>query len=657
MFKTALTLSEEQLRRITHYARRRIEGMEAARAGGWISDRERFEREWNDDFSHRSVESTVFARSNESLNMVGSGVDFIRSKILDEIFGSRPWFAVDPVARGEGEAETSEQVVKHLRWKMGPHQIDFEAVASDLVTQACKLGECVAKVFYRTREETVERVARILWDVRANRPVVSAEGEFVFEDDASPAGRELLNRVLEEAAPDAQEWSPGEARLLACGASGEGVLPPGFCWKEQIVSERICQGAGARAIPLHYKEFYCPLHAPSLQEADFVGHLTTMRVSGLAAHLGVVADGNSPGPEGEAYVARALERIRREAGRTVSVAARPMPGEGEEPLVEEDPEFRLLEAYFEYDARGNGETNRIYLLMAYDLDLPIFWDYIANVTPDGRYPFEVVAINKEPHRWYGRSWFKKYETFQRLIDKLLNQILYRNELAANPVKFRRREAVVQWQDDQPLEIGPDRVFDLNDGYSADDALQTARIPELDDQTRYLLETIVSSWRTRSGVTTATQGAFGGLPSEQTATGVTHIIQSGLTIFRPQIMDVKRGLEAVLRQLVAYQYACQTESEAYTYLDGSERVRGTLYPDEVQGLEFNVELTLMRARKNEKLEASRLAVDFFLRFLNIADEYKPVAAPLFEAVYKNLEIDNADDYFRQIAARKPQGGAA
>ncbi len=619
---------------MARYVRHRIEGIEAARSHGWIADRERFDREWNDDFSHRSRESAVFAKSNESLNMVGSGVDYIRSRIMEEIFGSKPWFSVDSKSRRSGGAALSDQVARHLRWKLGQDQINFEGVAVDLITQACKMGECVAKIFYKTDEESFERIASILWDTETASPVLTPEGDFIFEEDAHLSGQ----RSGESEA----EWRPGQEGSSAAPKP----LPPGTCWKEQIVSEHRVHYTGAKAVPMHFKDFYCPLNAPSIHEADFVAHRTSMRLSDLCRHLGISPETFADRGE-ENYLARALEQIRRAGARAETGAEQPRAGEGEEPdAAEADPEFRLVEAYFQFDARDDGRSCRIFMMMAYDFDLPIFWDYSANVTPGGRYPFEAVVINKEPHRWYGKSWFKKYEKFQQLIDKLLNQILYRNELAANPVKFRRKEAVVQWQDDQPFEIGPDKVFDLNDGYTADDALQTAKIPELDEQTKYLLETVVSSWRTRSGVTTATQGMFGGLPSEHTATGVAQIVESGTTIFKPQVLDIKRGLEAVLRQLVTHQYTCQTTDETFTYMEGNERVQGTLSCESVRNLDFNIELTLTRARQIRRLEAARVGAEFFSKFLAVPDEFKPVAAPLFATIYKNLEIDNADDYFRQ-----------
>ena len=639
MLKTALTLTEDQLQRMVRYVRNRIEGIDEARQNGWLADRERFDREWDDDFSHREWETAVFAKSNESLNMIGAGVDYIRSRLIEEIFGAKPWFSADPRQPQATDPLVAEQASRHLRWKLGPDQIDFEAVSAEMVMQACKLGECVAKLFYKSEEERFERIASILWDTQTDAPVLTPDGEFVFEDGP-------LDTLAQALVDGEMEWHPGEPMV-----SPE-ALPPGLCWKEQIVTDCKLRSTGAKAVPLHYKEFYCPLNAPSVQEADFVAHLTSMRLSELCGHLNIslnAAAQETLDDSADSYLKQALLQIRASAGAEPKPESeQPRPGEGEEvPVADADPEFRMVEAYFRFDARGDGRPCRVFLMVAYDYDVPIFWDYIANVTPDGKYPFEAVVVNKEPHRWYGKSWFKKYERYQHLIDKLTNQILYRNDLAANPVKFRRKEAVVQWQDDQPFEIGPDKVFDLNDGYTAEDALQTARIPELDEQTKFLLEMVIANWRMRAGMVTSTQGAFGGLPSERTATGITQVAATGRTIFKPQLMEVKRGLEAVLRQVVEYQYAYMDADETFVSMNGDERCVEVLSQASVQDLEFNVELTLTLSKQDQNLDASRLAVDFFGQFLAVPDAFKPVAAPLFTTVYKSLQIDNADAYFQRV----------
>ena len=245
MLKTALTLTEDQLQRMVRYVRNRIEGLEESRQNGWLAERERFDREWDDDFSHREWENAVFAKSNESLNMIGAGVDYIRSRLIEEIFGAKPWFSADTRQPVGADPLVAEQVGHHLRWKLGPDQIDFEAVSADMVTQACKLGECVAKLCYKSEEERFERIASILWDTHTNAPVLTPDGEFVFEDGPLDALAQTLAAPLDLV----MEWHPGEPM-----GSPE-ALPPGLCWKEQIVTDCKLRSTGAKAVPLHYKEF------------------------------------------------------------------------------------------------------------------------------------------------------------------------------------------------------------------------------------------------------------------------------------------------------------------------------------------------------------------------------------------------------------------
>ncbi len=651
MLKTALTLTDEQLERMTRYVRGRMEAIDQARSQGWIEDRERFEREWDDDFSHRAWTSGVFARSNESLNMIGTGVDYIRSRLIEELFGSQHWFAVEPRLPDGADLALVEQVRGHLGWKLGAGQIDFQSVAREMVTQACKLGECVTKISYQTEEETFERIASVLWDERTDAPVLTPDGEFVFED--GPA--EALSAALMVPLDFVAEWHPGDP------ISRED-LPAGFSWKEQIVSQRVVRSAGAKAVPLHTKEFYCPLNAPSVQEADFVAHLTSMRLSQLCGYLGVSLE-QAPGEESgvENNLVNTLRRIRAGGGvEPEAESQKPMrrDGEGDEiPTPGEDPELRVAETYFTIDARGDGRPCRVFMMIAYDYDLPLVWDYIANVTPDGRYPFEAVTVNKEPHRWYGRSWFKKYEHYQRLIDKLTNQVLYRNDLAANPVKFRRKEAVVQWQDDQPFEISPDQVLDLNDGYTAQDALQTTTIPDLDEQTKFLLETVISTWRIRAGVSTVTQGSIGGLPSERTATGIAQVEETGRTLFEPVLVEVRRGVQSVLQSIVTCEYACMDEDERFPYMEGGVRSFGLLSRERARGLDLEASLVL--PGEGEDADGAETAVEYFKDFLAVPDAYKAVAAPLYARLYARLKVENGGQYFQRVLeiAGLAEGGRA
>ncbi len=642
--RTALTLTEDQLQRMTRFCRSYVEAIESSRTQ-WIEEREEWERSGKGDFSTRSqISNGVFAKSNETMNLVGSGIDWINARLEEDLFGSKPWFAVDPENRSGTDPLLADQVQRHLGWKLGQRQVDFPEKGSEIIRTACVIGESVTKISYEAKDDVFERIASILH--RDGEPVVNENGELIFEENGTEVGQQP------DGTPYVYPRGEPEMVLGVAGEEGGVQIAPGMEWREQVVTERTVTYSGAKVMPLHFKEFYCPLEKASIHDSPFVGHMTSMRLSQLKVQFGLA--GGEKEEEGNQYLREVVEKLQGETTKAKSEGEKPTCLEGELPdLHDGDPVFRLFEGYFEFDARETGRPQRIFFMVAYDYDLPLFWDYIANVTPNGRYPFEVTSLIRETGRWYGVSWFQKYARFQTIIDKFLNQIIYRNELAANPAKFRRKEAVAQWQDDQPMEIGPDVVFDLNEGYSAHDALSTVELPKLDQETRFLLETVIANWRTRSGVSTATQGSFGDMPAERTATGIQQITASGNTMFVPLALQAKRGVEAVLQQVVNFQYAFQDHAETYTYLEGDAQMVAELNPRTIRGLKFNARITLTNLRQSESIQKNQMAIGFFDRFLAIPTPFQPVAAPLYNSVYKALGIDNTQDYFDRISQMNQQ----
>ena len=673
--RTALTLSNDQITRMLAYAKDRMHGIESQRMQGWLEARERYERQYDDDFTSREWNSAVFAKSNESLGVIGGGIDFIRSRLLEEIFGVQPWLGINPRTRTNGTPDLADAISRHLTWKLGPEQIDYESHATEMITIACKLGECVSKVVHTTDVDHFERIASILIDGQTGQPVTDQNGEFVFEDNGTQVGQQPGT----DGQLSSYVYPTGNPQIVLGADAGDSQQPgqPSvstgqYSWREQIITDQRVRYVGAKAIPLHYKELYIPLNAKSIQDADFVAHKTTMRLSTVLQQLGMDKDGGpaaktGPAPSddgketaaksdstdpdyaGAAYLQTIVTRIKSESAASKAASDQPNRNEGEGSLpspFDGDPQFSYVEAYFTFDVFGDGRPIRVFFTFAYDSETPIFWDYISNVTPDGLYPFAAVVMNKVTHRWYGTSWFKKYELQANLIDKLLNQIIYRNHIAANPIKFRRKEAVVQWQDDQPFEVGPDSVLDLNDGFSAKDALDFAEVPELDKQTRDLLDMAVATWRTRSGISAATEGTFGATPAENTATGTQRIVATGNTQFKPIILDVKRGLEEELRMLARCQYYYQ-EDEEYTFQQNDAQLVGLLTRDKVRDLDLVLELKLTNLKATERLQQSQLAANLGQKFLGIPPQFQEVFASVYEQIFQALQIDDADEFFKSI----------
>jgi hypothetical protein len=640
--QTALTLTQGNLDRMVQFAKGRISSIDSARGNGWIKDREKYEMEYDGNMERRRFESGVFFDSNETLRLIAGGIDHITAKETEALFKVDPWFDAIPRTKANNLPSDAEAITRHLKWKLGSEQMDFQSTAEEMIRVSNIIGECVSKIAYVANKDDYERIASILIDSEGN-PVTDQDGNFIFEEN----GIETIQTNDETGNPVSYD-SPTEHPEIDLSPGS------GYRWEEQIVQDTNIHYIGAKAIPLHFKEFYCPLTAKSIQESDFVAHVTSMKLSVFCQQYGIhkdetgafVMDDGSPMDE---HIQKVLDVVRGNSSQ--SKAAGDMPkqemGETEEPcLPDGDPEFKYAEIYMQFDARDDKKPTKVFLALALDTDLPIYWDYLSNVTPEGKYPFEAVVNDKEPNRWYGRSWFKKYEAQSKLIDKLFNQVIYRNDFSANPIKFRNKAAVVQWQDNQPFEVGPDKVFDLNDGYTKEAAFGIVELPELDQMTKYLLETSIANWRTASGISTATQGSMGDMPAETTATGTEMIIASGNTIFEPMILAVKRGLERILRMVVRCQYYYQ-ENEEYTFQQNDQQAIAFLNKETVRHLDLYVELTLTNLSATQKLQQAQTAANLGNQFLAIPPQYKAALKPIYEQIFQSLQIDNADEIFQSI----------
>lgn len=643
--QTALTLTQDNLNRMVQYAKGRIATIDSARGNGWIKDREKYEKEYDGNLEQRRFESGVFFDSNETLRLIAGGIDHITAKEVEALFKTDPWFDAIPRTKANDLPENAEAITRHLKWKLGSEQMDFKTTAEEMIRVSNVIGECVGKIAYVSNKDEFERIASILIGADGN-PVQDENGSCIFEEN----GTEEIQSNDVAGNPFSYE-SPTEHPEINLNDP-----QMGYRWEERIVSDTNIHYVGAKAIPLHFKEFYCPLTAKSIQESDFVAHVTTMRLSTFCQQYGIhkdeegafVMDDGSPVDE---HIQKVIDLVSSESSQSKAEGDRPKQemGETEEPCIPDgDPEFRYAEVYMQFDARNDRKPTKVFLAMALDTESPIYWDYLSNVTPEGKYPFEAVVTDKEPNRWYGRSWFKKYEAQSKLIDKLLNQILYRNDFAANPIKFRNKAAVVQWQDDQPFEVGPDKVFDLNDGYTKDQALGVVELPELDQMTKFLFDSCIANWRTASGISTATQGSMGDMPAEATATGTQMIIASGNTIFEPMILACKRGLERILRMVVRCQYYYQ-ENEEYTFQQNDKQAIAFLNKDTVRHLDLFVELTLTNLSATQKLQQAQIAANLGNQFLAIAPQYKDAMKPIYEQIYQALQVDNANEILEKIIA--------
>lgn len=610
-------MSPAQRKAFAEYLEGRIRSVVSQMSADFFPKREVYALQMEDDFSWRSGEgrgsrrngdldemvNDIFDLQNDSLNIVGGFAAFMTARAADDIFGTDPYYALNP--EGMEDRALAEDLQKHSEWKL--RSSPFKEAALDALDLAMGLGEGVIKVHWHREVDVYEREAVVMHV--DGEPVLTPAGEYVVQEDAEGAN------------------TPG----------AEGVT-----WERRAIEQTNVSYNGVKAATMHTKDFLCPLTAEDVSEADFVGHRFQMRLVEAAQRFGMDA----------ALVERLREgddepKAERDKPRADEVAER---GEGD---ALDDPIIELVECWVKHDPVGDGRLRRIYALVALPLGEIVEMDYMANRTPGGQLPFFVVRAYKVKNRWYGRGYYEMYASAQEYIDRQLNRIEYRNRFHSNPAVFVNHSLLAEDEDSGDFELRPGRTFLKKAGARMQDIVEAWAFPDLDERTWQLMQFMISVIQVRSGVTSAAQGEVSSLPSTATATGIESIMQSASVLARLPMGNIRAGLEKALLYAVKLIYANFDRDEVFTYFEGDEQRARTLEAVRVRDLDLNVRLLLTRFKQRESLESAQKAIDVHGRYVALPEPEKTSARPLYVQALKGLGFDQADAIIRQaIEEEKP-----
>jgi hypothetical protein len=421
-------------------------------------------------------------------------------------------------------------------------------------------------------------------------------------------------------------------------------------FREVLIEENEVAYHGLDVANVRFDAFIAPLNVPSLDVAPCVAHEYPRTVSQLRALYGDAGD------EEIEWIFQQLEQ-EPEGPKTPEDQPRLTHGEasiGTQRLAN-NPTVKVTEVFLRnYDVFGDGVGRNVFLVLVADLDEPLYVEYLANVTARGRLPFHAVPVNRVPGRWYGRGFYKLYSGSQRLIDALINAILFRNENNADPLVCWQPDATEEGKaGEQRLVRRPGKTITLRPGKTAADAVQIVEFPDLDSRTWELVQLIMQLIQTDSGVTSAAQGDFGALASNATATGISSIMQSGSTLHRMLTEDLKDGFEPAILFALMTIYKNQDADETYQYLEGqASAVLSLASAQALAKVEMNVRLLLTRFQMREQREQAQSVITnvlpMWVQMLQASGlptmHLAEATQPLFVQVAKGHDIQNSDRIF-------------
>lgn len=627
--KTALesNLSAEALESLGKKCKQWADHLERAQETRW-KQQDIYLRQARDDFSWRvgkggspEQPKDIFSEQNDSLNIIGGYTEFMRARTIDDILGGEPYFTLVPQV-GESDKVLAETMQRHSEWRI--RRSTLPVAFADAIDAAYEIGEGVVKISFTQTTDYREEWREVLVD-EAGKPLITPEGDFVFPDDKMT---------------DATDAAGEPVTILQ--KSPETVIPPNPTIKAMFIETTAKVGESLDGRVLHHRDFLCPPNAATLEEAPFFAHICEKRLSELQQIYSLSKE--------------VVSQIAQDSTDPKTAAKKPVDGESSflPPSLDaarEDPIIRIAECYL-LEQTKNGPS-RQFVVLAIATGLVLRADYLANITPAGTIPFFVVRAFPTRNRWYGRGYFEVFAMAQDFIDRHLDYVALRNRYHSDPMKFIRPDCIEGLDTEGEFLIQAGKAHYLAPNKSGKEAIELLILPDLDDRTWQLMQTMIQMVGLRAGISSAAQGGVGTVPQSNTATGVEAIMNSGNTLSKSPIRSIKLAIQSALQYALKVIYTNFDAQEAFTYLDGEKATHLELSKEQITGMDFDVLLLLSRYRQRQQRENAEAAIAALEKYITFPETDKESVRPFFIDVIQSLGFDNAGQTIRPAMPPQPE----
>ena len=615
----------------------------------FVSNRDRFSLLMKNDLGHRNTGSTadIFTLSNQTLGAVRSQILFKVASTQGNILGSTPWFSVMP--EGVEDTALAEQVYRHYHWKL--NQADTSTVIEGSIERCYNYGESIVRLVWDQQVDRFERMATVLVLKTADgkkTPVLTLEGDYI-ESDAKTLMLGEDGKPLPAPTPEVPE---PQGRMVF--ADAQNVDYPtqanGMTWEEMSIDEEQSVFNGIRFVHVDYTSFRCPHGFASVSDAPFRGHVYQMLRSELRNKLLAIYGKEQDWPQDIAALWQKTKSDTANQKTDEKQTRTSDQGDVDNPIL------KMFDCEVYWDAEGNGDARWYFatVLMQHQGCAPVFVDYLANVLPTSgtshRSLYSAISIDPLPGDWAGRGEWEKYEEFNTLVDRMWNNMLRRDDMAANPITIFNSRVIKQRK--ETIRFEPGARYECADDEDPRDFMHFVVMPATNFQTDALLQFVMNTNMLETGVTSAAKGGLGDLPATNTATGIQSVLASGSTLSAKPQGDIRRGWEVALTNGATMLYSKQDMDETFAYAEGDSTQLVTLDARAVRNLTANITLLMTRAKNTEIVEKARAAIGTITNYLSTPEMEKKAVRPLYVALIKGLEIPGANDIVRQPLEQDP-----
>jgi hypothetical protein len=628
--------------------------MEGIRQHGrtWMGKRHLYDLMSQNDVEHRSsLLGGIFAYSNLVVPLARRICRQMIARAVNYFFGTDPWFAVYPV--GEMDKIRAEKADKYLRWKTDKSQL--KGTGEMAIQRAFEIGEAVVKTTWREKSQIFKTQAEVLIGKDGN-PVLGSDGDFITQRDL------WVQSAVED--PTTGEPVPGPIVLKRDNLTPE---PEAKRWEMRKISRRLVHYRGPESRVIHYTDFLCPLEAENVQDADCVVHLYDEPLMALADEWAKSIPADASAEVRQDMTRRSINLLREMEASPGEFRSGQNSGTVDADLEQAhlmnqrtSPLIEIAEFHLRYDCDGDGILEEIMLVVDRNSRIPIFYDYEANVTPDGLRPFSVLRVNKVPNRWYGFGAYEMFESSQQIVDLLVNRWNFGNSRAAR-VDFWSPHNTLEGRNNPNLEVNWGGTYTPGPGKTAKDCLESVYLENnTGPMMRELIEFFMQLMMNESGVSNANDGNVAGLDTTKLATGIRNIEKSGQELFSLHIGHIEPGVTSMLTREVGLIMVSLDNAEVYRYFEEGEGGEGAggfmaIDPSEIMNIEIDTRILLTRYRGEQMLESSVRAVELVEKFYAMFPEVQARTAPMFHDMLNALQINNARSIIQPLAMMPMAGG--
>lgn len=630
-----------------------MEGLSNA-ARSWMGKRELFDMTFKNEVGFRAqMLGGVFAQSNLVVPAARRITRQMIARAVNYFFATDPWFAIYPV--GELDKVRADKTDRYVRWKMD--LAGFKRTEELAIERAFIQGESVVKTTWANRGQIYKTEATVLMDAQG-KDILGVDGDYILEDDL----------WVEDQIEDPETGDTFPSGMLVLKRDGKTPQPAEMLWQSKLITRKITHYKGPEAKVIHFKDFLCPLEAESIQLADCVVHLYDMPLMDLADQWKKGLNAGSTGADQVKATQDAVNMLRKLSSSSRSTTSGQNSGDvdsstrnGVGSYDQAQPIVEIAEFHLRYDADGDGILEDVMLVIDRKTRTPIFYDYEANVTPDGLRPFAVVRVNEVPGRWYGIGSMEMFNSSQQIVDLLVNRWNYGNSRAAR-VDFWNPHNTVEGRSNPNLELNWGGTYTPAPGKTSADCLTSVY---LENNTAENLQTLTEFFMqlmlNESGIANANDGNAIGMDSTKLATGIRNIEKSGQELFSLHIGHIEPGVTDGLRKMVKLVFANLDPAEVYRYFEDGEGGEGssgmiTINPGDISNMEIDTRILLTRYRGEQILESSIRAVQLVQDFYaEVRPEVQDRTAGLYQQMLKALQVANADNIIQPLMVPPVDGG--